>query len=113
MHCRSHAAQLGRLYPGFQSKNVDILVILGDSPENAARYAQTLHLPFPVLADIERSVYHLYGLDKVLLFIQRTASLVIDQQGIIRYLKSTANPMTWLEENKELVDFVQTLSNNS
>ena len=112
IQCRSHAAQLGRLYPDFKSKNVEILVILGDSPEKAAQYAQILHLSFPVLADPERSVYHRYGLDKVLLFIQRTASLVIDQKGIIRYIKSTANTLTWLEENRELMGFVQTISNN-
>jgi len=82
---------------------------LGDPVEKARRYSETLHLPFPVLADPERSVYHQFELEKVSAFIQRTASVVIDPQGIIQYIKSTANPMIWLEESQELLSFIKSL----
>ena len=113
MQCRSHSAQLGRLYKDFQAANCEILLILGEPVEKAKRYAETLHLPFPVLADPERDVYHRYGLEKAMVFIQRTASVVIDQSGTIRYLKTTTNPMVWLQESKELLEFVKTLANTS
>lgn len=87
-----------------------MLLILGDPVEKARRYSEILHLHFPVLADPERSVYHQFGLDKVFHFIQRTASVVIDRQGTIRYLKSATNPMTWLEESWELLAFVKSLA---
>lgn len=109
MQCRSHAAQLGRLYQEFKAANCEILLILGAPFAKARRYAKILDLPFPVLSDPERTVYHRYGLEKALVFIQRTASIVIDRQGVIHYLKTTTNPMVWLQESRELLSFVKSM----
>ena len=110
MQCRSHSAQLGRLYNDFKVANCEILLILGEPVEKAKRYAEILHLPFPVLSDPERRVYHRYGLEKAMIFIQRTASIVIDRGGVIRYLKSATNPMVWLQESQELLSFVKSMA---
>jgi thioredoxin-dependent peroxiredoxin len=110
VQCRYHSAQLGRLYPDFQAQNCEILLILGEPVEKAKRYTESLHLPFPVLADPERKVYHQYGLEKALLFIQRTASIIVDQSGVIRYTKSATSPMVWLAESQELMDFVKSMA---
>jgi peroxiredoxin len=109
MQCRSHSAQLGRSLKEFQAANCEVLLILGDSLEKARRYVDSLHLPFPVLADPERNVYHHYGLEKAMVFIQRTASVVIDRNGVIRYIKSTTNPMVWLQESQELLRFIKSM----
>jgi hypothetical protein len=45
-------------------------------------------------------------LEKVFIVIQRTASLVMDREGVLRYLKSATSPMTWLQESRELLQFV-------
>ena len=102
MQCRAHAAQLGRLYPEIRARGCEVLVILGEPVEMAQRYAEVLHLPFAVLADPQREVYHRYGLNKVLL-LQRSASLIVDREGRIRYLKRTINSLTWLEESQVLL----------
>ena len=109
MQCRSHAGQLGRLYKDFLNENCEVLLILGAPIEKAKQYAKALHLPFPVLADPERSVYQRYGLDKALLVIQRTASVVVDRNGTIQYLKQVTNPMTWLAESQGLIQVVRKL----
>jgi peroxiredoxin Q/BCP len=109
MQCRTHVAQLGRLYEDFQAAGADVLVILGDTPERALKYSESLHTPFPVLADPERDVYRRFGLDKTLLFIQRTASVVVDRQGVIRYIKRATNPTTWLQESQELLEATRAL----
>jgi peroxiredoxin len=88
-------------------ENCEVLLILGEPIDKVRRYAETLHLPFPVLSDPERSVYHSYGLDKAFNFIQRTASVVVDSKGTIQYLKLAYNPMTWLQESQELLRVVQ------
>ena len=111
MQCRSHSAQLGRSFKEFQAANCEVLLILGDSLEKARRYVDSLQLPFPVLADPERSVYHQYGLEKAMIFIQRTASVVIDRNGVIRYVKTATNPMVWLQESRELLDFIKSIAN--
>ena len=109
MQCRSHSAQLGRLYKEFQAADCEILLILGDSLEKANRYVDILHLPFPVLVDPERRIYHQYGLEKAMVFIQRTASIVLDRNGVIRYIKTATNPLVWLQENQELLRFVKSM----
>lgn len=87
----------------------EVLVILGGRQKLATRYARMLDLPFPVLADRDRELYHLFDLSKAVLVIQRTASVVIDRDGIIRYLKRATNPMVWLQESPELLEFVRNM----
>ena len=112
MQCRTLAAQLGRLYPEIKAAQADVLVLLGDSPERARQYAQSMKLPFPVLADETRAVYHQFDLEKAYIVIQRTASVIVDQAGVIRYMKRATNPMIWLQESRELVDAVKAIATN-
>ena len=107
MQCRSHVAQLGRINDEFVKAGAQILIILGDTLDRARKYAETLKAPFPVLVDPERAVYHRFDLEKNFIGIQRTASVIVDQNGAIRYLKVSTNPMLWLKESKELVQAVQ------
>lgn len=113
MQCRSHVAQLGRLYKDFQAAGAEILVILGDTPGRVHEYAQLLKTPFPVLADPDRGIYHLYDLEKALIVIQRTASVVVDRHGVIQYMKRATNPMLWLQESNELLNFVVALGSTA
>ena len=87
-----------------------MLVILGESPERAQRYGTALHAPFPILADPTLAVYHLFGLEKSFLVMQRTASVVVDRTGMIRYIRRATNPITWLQESRELLQTVQRLA---
>ncbi len=106
MQCRAHVAQLGRMNDELVKAGVQVLIILGDSLERARKYAETLKAPFPVLADPERTAYHRFELQKNFIGIQRTASVIVDQNGVIEYLKRVTNPMTWLQESKQLLQAV-------
>ncbi len=108
--CRSHVAQLARLYTDFQAAGAEILVILGDTPERVREYARLLKTPFPVLADPDRAIYHRYDLEKAFNLIQRTASVVVDRYGLIRYIKRATNPMLWLQESGELLNLAVDLA---
>ena len=107
MQCRAHVAQLGRMNDEFVKAGAQILIILGDTLDRARRYAETLKTPFPVLADAERVIYLRFELTKNFIGIQRTASVIVDQNGVIQYIKRSVNPMTWLQESKELLQAVQ------
>lgn len=113
MQCRAHVAQLGRMVQDFQKAGTAVVVILGDTLERAVKYAEQLKIPFPVLADPERAVYHAFGLDKVAFVVQRTASVIVDQEGVIRYIKRASNPMTWLQESREPLEFVKGMENKT
>jgi peroxiredoxin len=91
----------------FVKAGAQILIILGDTLDRACRYAEILKTPFPVLADPDRAVYHRFELEKNFIGIQRTASVIVDQNGVLRYIKRSTNPMLWLQESKELMQAVQ------
>jgi len=110
VQCRAHVAQLGRLHEQFKESGAEVLVIIGDNLARAAEYARQTQAPFPVLSDPDRSVYHTYELEKYFALIQRTASIVVDKAGIVRYLKRTTIPNTWLQESRELFGFVDSLN---
>lgn len=110
MQCRSHVSQLAKLYEQIKEAGADVVVILGDTIEKAKNYVDVLKLPFPVLSDPEREVYRVYELEKYFVLIQRTASIVVDRNGIVKYLKRTTNPMTWLQESRELFGFVDSIN---
>lgn len=108
--CKTHVTQLGRMYEQFKSAGAEIVVILGENVEKSREYANGIGLPFPILADPDREIYHLYELEKYFLLFQRTASLVVDKSGIVRYLKRTTVPNVWLQESRELFGFVDSLN---
>lgn len=107
--CRTHVAQLGRMYEQFKEADTEVIVILGEGIEKAREYANEIGLPFPILCDPDRAVYNLYELEKYFLLFQRTASLVVDKDGIVRYLKRTTVPNVWLQESRELLGFIFSL----
>ena len=107
MQCRAHVSQLAKLYDRIRAADAEVIVILGDTLEKARSYADLLKLPFPVLSDAQREVYQSYELGKYLLLLQRTASIVVDRDGRVQYLKQAVNPMTWLQESRELIGFVE------
>ena len=90
----------------FVKAGVQVLVILGDTLERAGRYAESLKAPFPVLADPERTIYHKFELQKNFIGIQHTASIIVDPNGVITYIKRAMNPMTWLQESNELIRII-------
>ena len=108
--CRTHVMQLGRMYEQFRETGTEIIVILGENLEKSRAYAEGIDLPFPILSDPDRAIYELYELEKYFLLFQRTASLVVDKEGVVRYLKRTTVPNVWLQETRELFGFVDSLN---
>jgi len=110
MQCRAHISQLAKLYEPIKESGAEVIVILGDTLEKAKNYVDVLNLPFPVLSDPERNVYRIYELEIYFLLIQRTASIVVDREGIVKYLKRTTNPGTWRQESREIFGFVDSMN---
>ena len=110
MQCRSHVSQLAKLHKQFNDTGAEFIIILGDTLEKAKRYVDMLKLPFPVLSDPDREVYSVYELEKFFMLIQRTASIVVDRDGRVQYLKRTTHPNTWLQESRELFGFVDSMN---
>src|SRR5712691_5034243 len=55
-----------------------------------------------------RAVYRRYGLDKILIALQRSGTFLIDKQGIVRYIHQVSNPQASVEKD-ELMQEVEQL----
>src|SRR5947209_16578228 len=112
MQCQRHAVQLGRIYKQFRARDTEVLILGGGSRKGAERLSARLKLPFPVLVDPDpdRPVYRRYGLDKVLIALQRSGTFLIDKQGIVRYIHQVTNPQASVEKD-ELMREVKQLYN--
>lgn len=109
IQCRQHVRQLAASYAEFQRHETEILVIMNADEIGVKGYADVTGAPFPILIDEDHSVYEAYGLSKHFLFATRTASVVVDKAGQLRYFKSAANPWGWRVESDELLDQVRAL----
>src|SRR5688572_14926571 len=96
MSCLEFAAQLGLHYQKFREHNVEVLIIGGGAAVRAQTMTNNLRLPFPVLSDPDHAVYGRYSLTKKLVMIQQSGTVLIDQQGVIRYIKRFTNPQAWM-----------------
>lgn len=85
--CWQGALALGRLSSWLQRHETTVLLIGGDfylGP--ATRLASELNLPFRILADLEDRVLCCFGLEGCGLLPNRTLTVLIDKQGVVRYL---------------------------
>jgi peroxiredoxin len=83
-----------------RASDTDILVIGGGSRALGALAARLLRAPFPVLVDPHRHVYTAYGFDRVIYLIQRSGTVLIDRQGIVRYVRGSADPRGALDRDE-------------
>ncbi|GHO80631.1 peroxiredoxin [Ktedonobacter sp. SOSP1-85] len=93
--CQRHASNLSKIADELKALDTEVLIIGSGTPADAANYARKLRLRIPVLADAQRSVYHQYGLRKgmlAVLYVQRSATVLIDKTGIVRYIEHSTNP---------------------
>ena len=76
--------------PGFEAKGAVILCISDDSSDSHARFAAKFKLGFTLLADKGGTVRKLYGVKKTLGIIPGRVTFVIDPEGFIRRVFSSA-----------------------
>lgn len=57
----------------------------------------SLKLDYPILLDPERETYRGYGLEKAIWLVQKSATFVIDRDGIIRHLTASFNPQSSMD----------------
>lgn len=85
--------QLAKQADEIARQGAELVVIAPGTAADAAKLKQALSLPFTVLADATGEVVSTYGVPRSLFgLIQRSASIVIDREGVIRYLRRGINP---------------------
>ncbi len=102
-------AQLRQDYDKFQAAESEVVAIGADSADAFSRYWAEHDLPFIGLPDPEKSVLKLYGQQIKLLKLGRMpAQVVVDMEGIVRYVHY-GNSMQDIPENDEILSLLATL----
>ncbi len=79
------------------------MLAIGPRGQSAAVLAaKQLEAPFPVLADPARHAYRAYGFTKSLWVIQQSGSVLVDREGVIRYVHRSTNPQQSFQEDEVL-----------
>lgn len=69
----------------FTAAGAAVVAVAPDSIEGVRRFVRTNPFPFPLLADVEHTVFDAYDVASALMSLgQRPAVFVIDAQGVVR-----------------------------
>ena len=103
-------AQLRQDFKKFKTENTDILVVGPENPNLFAKYWDDNDLPFIGLPDPKHSVLKLYGQEiKLFKFGRMPAMVIIDKQGIVRFVHY-GHSMSDIPENKDVLETLQALN---
>jgi peroxiredoxin Q/BCP len=72
-------------YQEFVALESEVVGVSGDPMRSHRKFADRLHLPFPLLSDDHGLVSQLYGIEKTFGVIPGRATFVIDRNGIVRH----------------------------
>lgn len=96
--CRRSVRRLASLQARLLSYGAAALIIGPGPPYEAADMARRLKVPFPVLADEDGQVAFNYGFRRTFLnAVMQSGTVLVDQKGVIRYVRRTANPRASLD----------------
>ncbi len=90
--CMEHALTLAKLQAELSLTGTRTIMIGGGNYDAAQKVAKRYKLPFPVFGDPDRSIYHKYNLDKSMLIVQKSGTVLVDKAGTIRYIHRSTNP---------------------
>ena len=103
-------AQLRQDYEHFRQRETEVIAVGPDSLEDFKNFWQRGDLPFIGLADPDHKVARLYDQEVTLLKFGRVpAQMIIDKQGIARYVHY-ARSMADIPENKDIIRILDQLN---
>jgi peroxiredoxin Q/BCP len=87
--CTMESCSFRDNYSAFQAEGAQIIGISTDSSASHKIFADTHHLPYPLLSDVKGLVSKQYGVKKTFGFLPGRASFVVDHNGIVRHALSS------------------------
>ncbi|MGA7923845.1 MAG: peroxiredoxin [Thermoplasmata archaeon] len=89
--CTRESIEFAHLYPSLRARGADVVGVSVDDEAGQHRFAEECHLPFPLVADHEKSVSRLYGVLGAFGLAKRV-TFVIDPQGRVSNVTTGMNP---------------------
>jgi len=104
-------SQLRDDYSKYVERDTVILVIGPEGPEPFSRYWRENNLPFIGLPDPRHSILKRYGQQiKIFKFGRMPAQVIIDKQGLARYLHY-GKSMSDIPSNEDLLRIIDSINN--
>jgi peroxiredoxin len=92
---------LRQIYPDIQAMGIQVAAVFGQDPAPILKYLAAYPTPFPILADIDRSVIQTYGVFHLISWeafrMARPSAFAIDKTGTIRYIHVSSSQFEWPE----------------
>lgn len=86
--CTKEACAFRDSYARFVDAGAEVVGVSSDSAASHARFAAKHRLPFPMIADTDRSLRRLFGVPTTLGFLPGRVTYVIDREGVVRLVYS-------------------------
>ena len=90
--CTREACSLRDGFKAIQEAGAVILGVSADGVADHAAFARKYSLPFPLLADPDRTIITAYGVKMPLLAMARRVTFIIGKDGLIRNLVTDVTP---------------------
>lgn len=98
--CRAHVRRIAAQSSRLKTHGATAVVIGQGTRSEAERLAATLKHPIPVLADETGQVAAAFGFRRVMLgVVMQSGTMIVDRDGVIRYVRRVANPSASLDED--------------
>jgi len=82
--CTKEACSLRDGFQAILAAGAVILGVSADDQESHAAFAKKFSLPFPLLADPDRTIIDAYGVRMAVIGIAKRVTFIIDRDGIVR-----------------------------
>jgi peroxiredoxin Q/BCP len=95
--CTNHLSSLRDVYPMLQANDVEVLAVSvdpADGEKGQKAFAAQWKLPFPLIPDTQRKLSMLYGAAQNTEQLATRMSVLIDKNGVVRFLDTNVNVRT-------------------
>lgn len=93
--CNAHVQNMVKNKADFDAANVTVLIAVPEEPVDAASWKAKRDIPFTVVIGKEGTAHAEVGLlRKVFGALQQSGSILLDQNGVVRYTHASTNPVT-------------------
>lgn len=89
--CTAQACSLRDGHGALLAAGAVVLGVSADDEKSHKAFAQKYELPFPILADPDKTIISAYGVKMPLIGIAKRVTFLIDKQGVIRHIVSEVN----------------------
>lgn len=110
--CANHLSSLRDVYPRLQDFNIEVIAVSVDPAEGEKgqkEFAKQWKLPFSLIPDTERKLSMLYGAVQNKEQLAARMTVLIDKQGIVRYVDTGVDVQT---HGKDMLDKILVLGLN-